>query len=102
MPAPRLTDRHPQIAADELVAAMVPPPRFDHVRFDSYLPSPEEPSQTAALDACRSFAEQVSTRQPARGWLRSWLGGSRRAEQQPGMYLDGGFGVGKTHLLAST
>jgi len=101
MSASRLIDRHPQIAADELVATMVPPPRFDHARFDTYLPDPQEPSQAAALAACRAFAQQVATDRPARGWLRAWLGGSRRAHPQPGMYLDGGFGVGKTHLLAS-
>jgi cell division protein ZapE len=101
MSAARLTDRRPQITAERLVATMVPPPRFDHARFDSYLPSPREPSQAAALAACRAFAEQVATGRPARGWLRAWLGGGRRAEQQPGLYLDGGFGVGKTHLLAS-
>lgn len=101
MSVPRLIDRHPQIAADELVATMVPPPRFDHARFDTYLPDAQEPSQAAALAACRAFAQQVATDRPARGWLRAWLGGGRRAHPQPAMYLDGGFGVGKTHLLAS-
>jgi cell division protein ZapE len=101
MSAPRLSDRHPKIAADELVAAMAPPPRFDHVRFENYLPNPDEPSQAAALGGCREFAARVADGRPTRGWLRARLGGGRKAEQQPGMYLDGGFGVGKTHLLAS-
>ena len=97
MSAPRLSDRNPVIAADELVAAMVPPPMFDAVSFDSYLPSPDEPSQAAAVRACRGFAERVAAGTPKRGLFR------RRTQpaEPPGLYLDGGFGVGKTHLLAS-
>ncbi|MFC6094599.1 cell division protein ZapE [Saccharothrix lopnurensis] len=101
MSATRLSDRTPHVEADELVAAMVPPPRFDGVRFDTYEPNPDEPSQAAAVAACRGFAERVSG-----GGRRSWLGSlfkrSPRPDDQPGLYLDGGFGVGKTHLLAST
>ncbi|MEU5696408.1 cell division protein ZapE [Actinosynnema sp. NPDC020468] len=95
---PRLSDRDPHVQADELVDAMVPPPRFDLVRFDTYVPNPEEPSQAAAVKACAAFAAGV-------GETRSgWLGGLFRktpSEAKRGLYLDGGFGVGKTHLLAS-
>ncbi|MCE6999892.1 cell division protein ZapE [Saccharothrix sp. S26] len=96
---PRLSDRTPHVAADELVDAMVPPPRFDAVRFDTYLPNPDEPSQAAAVRACREFAERVSE-----GGGRGVLGRLFKRssdEAKPGLYLDGGFGVGKTHLLAS-
>lgn len=112
MSTPRLTDRRPELSADEMVEAMAPPPRFDEVRFDTYIPNPEEPSQAAAVAACRGFAEKVAAAgSGGRGsWLRSLFGGGRgrapkTSEQtgdKPGMYLDGGFGVGKTHLLAST
>ncbi|GGM55993.1 cell division protein ZapE [Longimycelium tulufanense] len=101
MSIPRLTDRAPVVGADELVAAMTPPPRFGAVRFDTYLPNPDEPSQAAALAACRGFAEGVAAGPPRRSWLRSLFGGTDPAPAQPGLYLDGGFGVGKTHLLAS-
>ncbi|MBB5958362.1 cell division protein ZapE [Saccharothrix tamanrassetensis] len=97
MSAPRLSDRDPRVDADELVGAMVPPPRFDAVRFATYLPNPDEPSQAAAVEACRSFAERVAA--DRKGWFGSLF---RKAEEdKPGLYLDGGFGVGKTHLLAS-
>jgi cell division protein ZapE len=105
MTTPRLADRRPELSPDEMVDAMTPPPRFDEVRFDSYLPNPDEPSQAAAVAACREFAEHVAAGSQASGsWLRSLFGGRRsaRAAASPGMYLDGGFGVGKTHLLAST
>lgn len=106
MSTQRLTDRRPDLSGDELVDALTPPPRFDDVRFDTYIPNPDEPSQQAAVDECRAFAERVATaggRQ--RSWLRSLFGGGRDARptgEKQGMYLDGGFGVGKTHLLAST
>ncbi|MDO8310265.1 MAG: cell division protein ZapE [Actinomycetota bacterium] len=76
----------------------VPPPHFGSVSFDSYVPDAAEPSQAAAVAALRAFGERISTPQGARRGL------FRRAappEGRAGIYLDGGFGVGKTHLLAS-
>ncbi len=107
MPTDQLTARHPEIAPDELVSSLVPPPRFDAVRFATYVPNPDEPSQAEAVAACSRFAERVTAAGGARSrGLRRWfgLGGSRRGGgdgQRRGLYLDGGFGVGKTHLLAS-
>jgi cell division protein ZapE len=97
MPA-RLVDRRPEVPAGSLVAALMPPPRFDAVRFESYAPDPVQPTQSAAVAAVRAFAVSTGEGDGRRGWLR------RRAappEDRPGLYLDGGFGVGKTHLLAS-
>ncbi|TKG69654.1 cell division protein ZapE [Prauserella endophytica] len=99
MPAGKLTERQPEIGADELITTLVPPPRFDGVRFSTYVPNPGEPSQAAAVESCSAFAERVVEAKPRSGW-RSLFG--KKAEQgKPGLYLDGGFGVGKTHLLAS-
>lgn len=86
----------------DALARLRPPGRFDQVRFETYLPMPEHPSQSAALAACSVFAAGV--RSDAGGSiLRRWVGrrGAAPPEQRPGVYLDGGFGVGKTHLLAS-
>ncbi len=96
-PAPpaRLVDRAPVVPADNLVAGLVPPPRFDHARFDTYLPDPAQPSQAAAVAALERFAAATAP-QP-----RRLFGRSRPPEGRPGVYLDGGFGVGKTHLLAA-
>ena len=52
----RLVDVTPVVPADQLVAQMVPPSMFDDVSFDSYIPDPAEPSQAAAVKACREFA----------------------------------------------
>jgi cell division protein ZapE len=95
-----LTDRFPEIGADELIGALVPPPRFDGVRFSTYVPSPDEPSQAAAVDACSAFAAAIPDGTAKKSRFRA-LFGSSAPQEAPGLYLDGGFGVGKTHLLAS-
>ncbi|MEV0669877.1 cell division protein ZapE [Mycobacterium sp. NPDC050441] len=93
-----LADRHPTVTPERLVAQLVPPPTFADVSFDSYRPDPAEPSQSAAVQSCRSFCEQAAVRRAG----KKKLFGKREVLPGVGLYLDGGFGVGKTHLLAST
>ncbi|MFB7875142.1 cell division protein ZapE [Nocardia sp. NPDC056064] len=95
----RLVDRHPEVPADQLVAQMVPPPMFDEVSFASYIPDPKEPSQAAAVRKAEEFAGQVNKIHKAAS--KKSLFGKKKAISGAGLYLDGGFGVGKTHLLAS-
>ncbi len=96
MPA-RLCDRAPEVAPAQLIAGLVPPPLFADVRFDTYRPDPTEPTQAAALAALKEFADAVAAPPVRPGLFRR-----RSAAAEPrGVYLDGGFGVGKTHLLAS-
>ena len=95
-PLARLADRDPRVDAGRLVAELVPPPRFGDVRFETYRPDPAEPSQTAALERLRAFAADVG--RPAK---RGFFGRAKAPSGPTGSYLDGGFGVGKTHLLAS-
>ena len=94
----QLTDRHPRVTPERLVAGLVPPPTFSDVSFDTYRPDPAEPSQTAAVQSCRAFCEQAVAR---RAGKKKFLG-KRQVLPGVGVYLDGGFGVGKTHLLASS
>ncbi|MBB5156360.1 cell division protein ZapE [Saccharopolyspora phatthalungensis] len=101
MSFPRLVDRRPELSPDELVQAMTPPPRFDVVRFDTYLPNPEEPSQAQAVRDCSTFAEGINADTGGGSWLRAMFGRKKTGDGKSGLYLDGGFGVGKTHLLAS-
>jgi cell division protein ZapE len=90
-----LVDVTPLVSPGQLIEGLVPPRRFGAVRFDTYRPDPAEPSQRAALAALAEMAQAI-TDPPKKGWFR------RSADAQPsGVYLDGGFGVGKTHLLAS-
>ncbi|MEU6060950.1 cell division protein ZapE [Streptomyces sp. NPDC047097] len=97
-----LCAREPRVPADRLVAEMVPPPRFDGVRFDTYIPDPNQPSQTEAVRVLSGFAAGLGAAPEAGGGLRRWFGRKPAAPAGPrGVYLDGGYGVGKTHLLAS-
>ena len=95
----RLVDRRPAVSPERLLADFVPPPRFAGERFSTYRPDEAQPSQAEALHRLERFADDV--RDPA-GGARWWRFGGRAAPRGPaGVYLDGGFGVGKTHLLAS-
>ncbi|MBQ1090387.1 cell division protein ZapE [Streptomyces sp. B93] len=100
-----LCAREPHVPADRLVAEMVPPPRFDSVRFGTYIPDPNQPSQSEAVRVLEGFAAGLGGA-GATGTGRRGLFGLGRAKAKPatgprGVYLDGGYGVGKTHLLAS-
>lgn len=88
---PSLTELKPEINAESILASMVPPPEFHKARFSSYRPDTRFSSQKAAL----SRAEHFANLQNGRG------GFLRKSNPVPGVYFDGGFGVGKTHLLAS-
>lgn len=92
---PRLADRSPRVGADRLVAELVPPPHFGHVSFASYLPDPAQPTQGRARAAVEAFAAALQAPTGRRRWRR------RAGAPAGGLYLDGGFGVGKTHLLAA-
>lgn len=97
-----LCAREPQVPADRLVAEMVPPPRFDTVRFDTYVPDPNQPSQTEAVKVLSEFASGLGGAHAASAGKRRWFAKKPPAPTGPrGIYLDGGYGVGKTHLLAS-
>lgn len=96
MTVARLIDRQPGMTAAELVGHLTPPPQFASASLDNYVPDARFPSQAEAVDAIRSFGSEAGA--PARGLF------SRKPAPpvaKPGVYLDGGFGVGKTHLLAA-
>lgn len=89
-----------------------PPPRFSNVSFATY--TPQDPSQARASERLEEFlaargwggadaaGRPASQRQPMRGERRpAWPWRRHQRQLGSGLYLDGGFGVGKTHLLAS-
>ncbi|MCX4723036.1 cell division protein ZapE [Streptomyces sp. NBC_00963] len=98
-----LCAREPRVPADRLVAEMVPPPRFDSVRFDTYVPDPNQPSQSEAVTVLSAFAAGLGGATASGSGRKRWFGGRKPAAPAGprGVYLDGGYGVGKTHLLAS-
>lgn len=82
------------MSGDEIAASLVPPRQFDDATLESFAPDPDYPSQTEAVERVRAFAA---------AWKGAGGGLFRKKgpELKPGLYLDGGFGVGKTHLLAA-
>jgi cell division protein ZapE len=90
-----LTERDSPAEAERLLEEFQPPPRFAGVRFANYLPNPAFPSQLNARTRLERLIAEASEK-------RNGFGLFRRKEPRPSLYLDGGFGVGKTHLLAAT
>ncbi|MDJ0314665.1 cell division protein ZapE [Arthrobacter sp. H35-D1] len=105
----QLSTRRPAVSVAELLQGFVPSPRFGKVSFDTYRPDPNQPSQSQAVTLLQEFATGTAGK-PA-GGLRKLFGGKSKgsgkgsgakgAGKRAGVYLDGGFGVGKTHLLSS-
>ena len=90
----RLIDRVPTLDGPEMIAHLVPPRQFATATLDSYRPDRDYPSQGGAVAAIRNFVAS---------WPSGRGGFFRRKSptELPGIYLDGGFGVGKTHLLGA-
>lgn len=84
-----MTEIRPAVSTSALLTDMVPPRHFHTSSFETYRPA--HPSQRTARDAMALFADEALA--PRRSWLRK--------PQPRAIYLDGGFGVGKTHLLAA-
>ena len=102
MTCARLVDRRPSLTADELAAGFVPPARFAGVRFDNYVPNPAHPSQAAALGALEAFGAVLAEPAAGDGGGRFFRRARTSAPASPAaLYLDGGYGVGKTHLIAA-
>ena len=87
-----LSERFPELGTSEILAGLVPPPHFAHSTFANYVPDINQPTQLAAVENLKAFAEQISSKP------RLF---SRNRSGSKGRYLDGGFGVGKTHLLTA-
>lgn len=93
IPVPSLTERSPAMTAAEIAESLVPPRQFENATLDNYVPDADYPSQARAVEKVRAFAAAWN---PPRGMFAK-----KPPQLKPGIYLDGGFGVGKTHLLAA-
>lgn len=89
---PSLTSRIPSVSTTELLQELVPPREFAEASFKNYIPHAEYESQSFAHAQAKLFA---TGKAPSKGLF------GKREPIPAGIYLDGGFGVGKTHLLAS-
>jgi cell division protein ZapE len=88
-----LADRLPTLSGEQMVDHLVPPRQFTTATVETYRPDLDYPSQSDAVAAVQAFVA---------AWRPGGLFSRRRSKDVlPGLYLDGGFGVGKTHLLAA-
>jgi cell division protein ZapE len=95
----RLSERDAPVAPEQLLEHFEPPPRFAQVRFANFRPNQEFSSQQEAKSRLESFVLEGGNSKKT----FSWFGLAKsKPDLIPSVYLDGGFGVGKTHLLAAT
>ena len=87
-----LVEIQPNPSLGEVLSQLVPPREFTKARFDNYLPDDSFPSQAAAVALAKEFVRPSALK---------GLFSRNRTTPATGIYLDGGFGVGKTHLLAA-
>ena len=87
-----LVEIQPNPSLGEVLSQLVPPREFTKARFDNYLPDDSFPSQAAAVASAKEFVRPSNLK---------GLFSRSKAPPATGIYLDGGFGVGKTHLLAA-
>jgi len=83
-----LCERFPELTPQQMLADLVPPREFRDASFATYKPDARYPSQSQALKECSKMPSGKT----------SFFA---KKDNSGGVYLDGGFGVGKTHLLAS-
>lgn len=79
------------LAADQLINDLWVPAEFADATLANYIPDRTFKSQAAAVETLKNFLATINT--PGRWYRRRVLPSH--------LYLDGGFGVGKTHLLAA-
>jgi cell division protein ZapE len=87
------------MSIDSMLRHFVPPAQFQSASLENYTPDPMFPSQAEAVEKVSHFLKGAPTVR-SNGW-RLGSGKTKNGGPKPGVYLDGGFGVGKTHLLAA-
>jgi cell division protein ZapE len=83
------------VRPEDILSSLRPPEHFAHATLENYIPESRFPSQAQAGELIKEFVKEEK-----KGFFESLFGKSKSDSKQ-GLYLDGGFGVGKTHLLAS-
>jgi cell division protein ZapE len=72
-----------------MINNLIPPPRYSHCKLENYLPNPKFTSQK---DVKETLIQLLKSVKPNAFFRRN---------KSHGYYLDGSFGVGKTHLLTA-
>jgi len=92
------SDLRTEIQFKHLREHLVPPPRFERATLQTYIADSNFPSQAQAKRDLQAFIDSLNQSQNG---FQKLFGAFSKKETQIGIYLDGVFGIGKTHLLAS-
>ena len=91
-----LTAQDLTLSQERTLPRFSPPPRFGETSFAGY--KPQHPSQKEASKKTQAFVQEVTKSEPT---SFRWPWQDQKVAEGRGLYLDGGFGTGKTHLLAA-
>lgn len=99
----KLSEIYPNVSKDEILADFRPPKKFNSASLQNYIPHVDYPTQQAAQEQCRQFAQKNFSPSAVGKKRNIFQIFNLKVQVKPGrgIYLDGGFGVGKTHLLVS-
>ncbi len=79
-----LTERIPNVSAEELLAGFRPSERFGEVSFDSYIPDPNQPSQAGSSTKLKTFGDKINKGGSSGGFFGKLLAVKRKTPQNPG------------------
>jgi cell division protein ZapE len=90
------------VSIEECFSNLKPHPKFAGCTFDNYIPDDNFPSQHYIKNMLKETAEKMSKKYeaPAKR-IFSFFKPKNTFEKPLNIYIDGSYGIGKTHLLSS-
>jgi cell division protein ZapE len=96
------------ISVEQCFENLRPHPKFSRCTFENYIPDENYPTQSQIKSMLQNTLERMKTYSPAKlnqgkslfGFLKSKKP-SNGASKPSNIYIDGSYGIGKTHLLSS-
>ncbi|TYB33805.1 MAG: cell division protein ZapE [Flexistipes sinusarabici] len=107
-----ISDLNFDVSVSECMKNMKPHPKFQHCTFENYIPDSRYPSQSSiknilsekVLLAGKNKIKYKINNKGFFGFLKRSNSSNKNTDNPDknlNLYLDGGFGVGKTHLLSA-
>lgn len=97
----KLSEIKPNLDISNVVASFVPTPRFAHTTFSTYTCDPAFPMQSGSIKRLETFTQSLSSLPLKRSWLSAFKKNTDPLQDPKAIYIDGPYGIGKTHLLAA-
>lgn len=87
------------VSADECFRELKPHPKFNKCTYDNYTHDSRYPSQLYLKNILRSITE--ASKYTEKKSFFSIFGNKKKSKKHDNLYIDGTYGVGKTHLLSA-